>query len=270
MSVTANMVQSARLLSGLTVRDVAALADVSPTVVTRAEHGVNTPSVDSYRKMLRAMGFWENDGRLVPLSRPSAIHTARWLLGDLSKKPDDWQYWTHAWQKISLLDDNNHIDDSESLMFHVGRSASVHCRPGSVKLTSDLSAQTMARSLENAGIRYALTGDYALEILGASINPSIPIVYVDDVKRAAIALHLRPQFPHEIGNYATFLPFDGYSEMGRCIVGGVTLASPLQVILDGYAGNGRMVEQAEELAGRRLADDARRVEEFKAFVEDIQ
>lgn len=253
---TATKVLSARRRAGLTAKELAALAGVSGATISRAEAGKVVPSADAYMRILAAAGFVDLGDRLEPLSRPSAVWTARWLTGDLDTKPQGADQWTAAWSRIGLVTDALEIVDVESLLFRAGRSAVLSARPGIVNLACALPTPAVVSRLEAAGIEYAVTGDEALTRLGSSIIPSWPVVYVADLPGAVDAIGARPVLPRERTPRVSLLPFDQISEAGRVSTGDGCFVTPLQAVLDGYGGYGRMVEQAELVVDVWIAEQA--------------
>lgn len=80
-----------------------------------------------------------------------------------------------------------------------------------------------------------------------------PVLYVEDVERAAETARLERKVPGSFGMRVTLIPFDGVCEVGRTEIDGVVVAARDQVVLDAYGGIDRMVEQADILLGRRAA-----------------
>lgn len=246
MVTTAQKLRDARLMASLSVSDLARLAGVSLATVSRAEAGKVVPSADAYLKLLSAAGFTDAGDRVERVSHPSALWTARWLLGDLDDEPADAQTWTDAWRRIRLVGDDRDVPDPESLAFRAGRSAALSARPGAVTALGPVPVLALASTLASAGVDYAVSGDAALERLGSTIVPAWPVVYVSAVRPALESLGLSVRLPGEQGPVVTLLPFDGSSETRRVVADDdVWFVSPLQAVLDGYGGDGRMVEQSE-------------------------
>lgn len=242
---TAQKLRDARLMASLSISDLARLAGVSLATVSRAEAGKVVPSAEAYLKLLSAAGFTDAGDRVERVSRPSALWTARWLLGDLDE-PADAHEWIEAWRRIRLVDGDLDIPDPESLAFRAGRSAAVSARPGAVTALGAVPVFELASTLASAGVDYAVTGDAALERLGSTIVPAWPVVYVSAIRPALESLGISVRLPGERGPVVTLLPFDGSSEARRVLADDdVWFVSPLQAVLDGYAGDGRMVEQSE-------------------------
>ena len=251
MDTVAQKLKDARLMASLSMSELAKLADVSISTVSRAESGKIVPTANTYLALLLAAGFTDRGDRIVPLSRPSATWAARWLVGDLPDQPHQTDLWLTPWQRVGLVSDDCEVLDYEGLLFRAGRCASLVDRPGIVTvLAADLAPQAAAR-LSEAGIDYAITGDEALARLGAPLVPTWPVVYVADVRAALTALGLTPALPGDWSPHrVSFLPFDGYSEAGRAQTDdGLWWASPVQAVIDGYGGYGRMTEQAEAVVG---------------------
>lgn len=257
METIAQKVRSARRRADLRPVDLARLADVPASTVSRAEAGKIVPSAETYLRLLRAAGFADDGERLTPLSRPSATWAARWLVGDLPSEPPGAREWAAAWYRMGLVDESLAVLDAESLLFRAGRSAVLGARPRAVTASSSMGVAVIAERLE--GIDYAVTGDEALERLGSSIIGTWPVVYVAELRAAVEALGVSPRLPGEAGARITLVEFDGFSELGRTQAeDGVWFASPLQAVIDCYGGYGRMIEQAQVVVGTWLdAVDAR-------------
>ena len=244
----AQKVRGARRLADLTMRDLAALSDVSEATISRIEAGRSVPLADAYLRILRALGCNDVGDWLEPVSRPSAVWAARWLLGDLHDRPDGADEWIEAWQKIGLVSTGLDVVDPETLAFRAGRAATLFGRPGTVTGLSRLLGTQIGSRLADAGVEHAVTGDEALSRLGSAIVPVWPVVYVSDVRAACQALEIAPKLPDDSGPQVSLVPFDGWSEAGRKQASdGLWLASPTQALIDGYGGYGRMTQEAENV-----------------------
>ena len=139
------------------------------------------------------------------------------------------------------------------LLFRAGRAARLTRRPGAVDFKAGSSAYDVAGALGMAGIDYALTGDAGANLYRSSAGEAWPVLYVEDVARAADIAGLVRKEPGSFGMRITLIPFDGVSELGRTTINGITVAARDQVIIDAYGGIDRMAEQADILLGRRVA-----------------
>ncbi len=250
----AERISTLRRVNGLSARQLAALVDVAPTTVTRIESGAVSPSFDLAQEILTVLG--EPIG-FTGLADVDAIATARLALDpelDVSSTAGV-ELWRQRWARIGLLDAEGRVTAGKEadLLFRAGRAARLTRRPGGVDFTAGLSADELAESLGAAGIEYALTGDAGANLYRSSAGEAWPVLYVEDVARAAEAASLVRKEPGSFGMRVTLIPFDGVSEIGRAEIGGVTVVARDQVVIDAYGGIDRMVEQADILMGRRVA-----------------
>jgi len=255
MQTVAQKLRNARMWSGLTTTQVAALAGTTASTVSRAESGKYMPAADTYLKILAATGFYDDGEDLVRTSNPSAIWTARWLMGDLADKPKAADRWITDWQRIGLLN-GTEINDVESLLFRAGIAAPIAQRPNAVHAISALRISEIATELSRAKINYAITGDAGLERLGMPLVITWPVIYVADISHACKTLEITPRLENQLGDIITLLPFDGYSEQNRFSADNkLTYVTPIQTALDGYGGYGRMLEQASIFVKRWNEDE---------------
>jgi hypothetical protein len=139
------------------------------------------------------------------------------------------------------------------LLFRAGRAARLTRRPGAVDFEAGPSAYDLAGALDAAGVEYALTGDAGANLYRSSAGEAWPVLYAEDVSRAAEAAGLVRKEPGAFGMRVTLIPFDAVSEVGRSTIDGISVVARDQVILDAYGGIDRMAEQADILLGRRVA-----------------
>ncbi len=250
----AERISTLRRVNGLSARQLAALVDVAPTTVTRIESGAVSPSFDLAQEILKVLG--EPIG-FTGVADKGAIEAARLAL-DLTlaiEVTPDVQAWWQRWARLGLLDSSvRAIPGKEpDLLFRAGRAARLTRRLGAVDFNAGPTAYELAEALGDAGIAYAVTGDAGANLYRSSAGEAWPVLYVEDVARAAEAAGLSRKEPGSFGMRVTLIPFDGVSELGRTTIDGITVASRDQVILDAYGGIDRMAEQADILLGRRVA-----------------
>ncbi|MGO4255971.1 helix-turn-helix transcriptional regulator [Marmoricola sp. RAF53] len=250
----AERISTLRRLNGLSARQLAALVAVAPTTVTRIEAGAVSPSFDLAQEILMVLG--EPIG-FTGVADAAAIAAAR-----LALDPALWiavttqvNAWQQRWARIGLVDASGRAVSGKEpdLLFRAGRAARLTRRAGALDFLPGPTAYEVARTLGMAGIGYALTGDAGANLYRSSAGEAWPVLYVEDVGRAAAAAGLVPKSPGSFGTRVTLIPFDGVSELGRADIDGVVAAARDQVILDAYGGIDRMVEQADILVGRRVA-----------------
>lgn len=250
----AQRLRTARMMNALSARQVAALAGVSPSTVTRVESGKMNPTYDVVLKLLDAVGL---DERFDPVSDPLAVATARWILG-VGEEPPVVDYWISRWILTGTLKMDGAGDvtvpDLQTFAYRAGRAAAVAYRPEVVRVRQDRSWDDVADGLTRADLAWAGTGDRAANRLVDSASESQPTFYVEDVDAAIDELGLVFKGPREWGWPITLLPFDGFSEAGRWADGDRWYAAPWQVVLDCYGGSDRVPEQADIVLAALLPD----------------
>ncbi len=249
----AERISTLRRVNGLSARQLAALVDVAPTTVTRIEAGQVRPSFDLAQEILAVLG--EPIG-FTGTADVSAIAAARLALDPkpgLAVTPGV-EAWRQRWARIGLIDGKGRaINGKEAdLLFRAGRAARLTRRPGAVDFKAGPSACDIAEALGAAGIEYAVTGDTGANLYHSSAGEAWPVLYVEDVERAAEAAGLIRKQPGSFGMRVTLIPFDGVSELGRSRIDGITVVARDQVVIDAYGGIDRMAEQADILLGRRV------------------
>lgn len=250
----AERISTLRRANGLSARQLAALVDVAPTTVTRIESGAVSPSFDLAQEILTALG--EPIG-FTGIADVAAIAAARLALDPslgVAITPGV-EAWRQRWARIGLVDDRGRVVPGKDadVLFRAGRAARLTRRPGAVNFKAGQSAYDVAATLGNSGGDYALTGDAGANLYRSSAGEAWPVLYVEDVARAAGAAGLASKAAGSFGMRITLIPFDGVSEVGRIEIAGVTVVSRDQMIIDAYGGIDRMAEQADILLGRRLA-----------------
>jgi transcriptional regulator with XRE-family HTH domain len=250
----AERISTLRRVNGLSARQLAALVDVAPTTVTRIESRAVSPSFDLAQEILTVLG--EPIG-FTGVADVSAIAAARLALDPtLTVSPvPGVEAWRQRWARIGLVDETGRVGAGKDadLLFRAGRAARLTRRPGAVDFKVGPSAYGVAEALDTAGIDYAVTGDAGANQYRSSVGEAWPVLYVENVSRAAEAAGLARKEPGSFGMRVTLIPFDGVSEIGRVVIDGVTVVTRDQVVIDAYGGIDRMVEQAEILMGRRVA-----------------
>lgn len=247
-------ISTLRRVNGLSARQLAALIDVAPTTVTRIESGAVSPSFDLAQEILAVLG--EPIG-FTGTADISAIAAARLALDpalDVSAT-ESVDAWRERWARIGLVDATGRVAPSREadLLFRAGRAARLTRRPGAADFEPGATGSDVAEALAGAGVAYALTGDAGANLYRSSAGEAWPVLYVEDVARAAEAAQLVRKQAGTFGTRVTLIPFDGVSERGRIKIEGTTVVARDQVIIDAYGGIDRMQEQADILLGRRVA-----------------
>ena len=250
----AERISTLRRVNGLSARQLAALVDVAPTTVTRIESGAVSPSFDLAQEILAVLG--EPIG-FTGVADVAAIAAARSAFDTSLTVPvtPAVDAWRQRWARIGLLDEGGQpVPGKEAdLLFRAGRAARLTRRAGAVDFKAGPSAYDIGDALRAAGVECALTGDAGANLYRSSAGEAWPVVYVEDVTRAAEAASLVRKEPGSFGMRVTLIPFDGVSELARVDIGGLNVVARDQVVIDAYGGIDRMIEQADILMGRRVA-----------------
>lgn len=250
----AERISTLRRVNGLSARQLAALVDVAPTTVTRIESGAVSPSFDLAQEILTVLG--EPLG-FTGVADVSAIAAARLALDPTAGIAVDpaIDAWRQRWARIGLTDESGRAMPGKEadLLFRAGRAARLTRRPGAVDFNAGPSANDLAAALRVGDVEYALTGDSGANLYRSSAGEAWPVLYVEDVSRAADVARLERKESGTFGMRITLIPFDGVSEVGRTTIDDISVVSRDQVIIDAYGGIDRMAEQADILLGRRVA-----------------
>lgn len=248
MDIAAKL-QVARVDAGLSASDVGRIAGVPASTITRIEKG-SAASLPVLSKVLDALGMTID---LSVTSRPSAILAARVILGEDIDGPSDMDYWIQRWDRAGWLDaQGQSVTDLEAILSDAGKMASLRSRPGIANVEYRISLTDTSKLFREAGVDYAITGDYAGGRYTDYVTESWPVLYVDDIEAAVDALGVARLPEGRWGRRISLLPFDGASEVGRMtddagLYRGMTFAAPWQVLMDNYAGAGRMPLRAEKI-----------------------
>lgn len=246
----AALVARARRLAGLSMREVGTLAGLAPSTVARVERAQVDPSTSTLATILDACGY-RLEASLEPVIDLEAIRAARILLEPSSglagtERSEDL---THRWRAAGDLS-GSPDKVAREVAATAGLRARLFARPGSVRCCAQDWRQAL-RALDDAGIGWALTGGRAASAYTDVATVDWTAVYVDDVDPAAKLAGLVP-LPDDAGgaNFA-LIPFDDVSSTGvQVLEGGVKMASFWQIVIDCFAGNGRMPAQAEAMIER--------------------
>ncbi len=248
MLPAASILVNARTLSGLSRRQVAQLADVAPSTVSRIESGEISPTVEMLGRLLDAIGC-EVSQVITPKSDPVAIAAARSVLdpsSGLGAVPGVAD-WLERWKTIGLITVGGEARDNAKLAKTAGLSARIARREGLTKYVREGSWVDIASRIRATGESWAATGGAAANRLLPSADAPWPIFYVSDPTTVATSAGFVAKT--DIGPTMSLLPFDGIADVGVTEdSAGFYWVDPLQVLIDCYGGTDRMPEQADALA----------------------
>ena len=243
---TGFVVSQARMLSGLSRRQVALMADLAPSTVLRVERGELDPTITTFERVLAACGY-RYGSSLTPLVDPDAMLAARRILEPDSGLPATEGSATYAerWERAGLLAVDGRPKDRAEIARRAGRLSRLSHRAGARRF-GIVEWQKVARVLRDNGKEWAMTGGHAAARYTNVANPTWPVFYVDDIDRTASDAGLSPI---ETGAGITLIPIDDITATGVEVTeDGAHWANPWQVVIDCYGGNGRMPDQAESMA----------------------
>lgn len=244
----AELIRNARLSAELNSKEVALLAGVSASTVTRIERGEMKPTVEMVQCLMDAVGY-SLDLVATAKSDPSAIAAARSVLGgdEVLASFGDAAGYLERWARMGLLDEIGEAVSVGDVAYRAARSARLADRPGIRYFERSATWIDVGVRLNAAGIGWMNTGDSAANRLYPYADQVWPVFYVEDTVAAATTLGL----VERVGTYGpsiSLIPFDGVSETGRWQdEDGMWFADRFQVLIDCYAGTTRMPEQADAL-----------------------
>ena len=240
------LVAQARTRSGLSQRQLATLAGVPASTVARIESEAVSPTEDTVARLLSAAGFdW--DVSLKRRSDPTAIAAARRLLDPAFPKGIGTGDWIQQWSTIGAVRPDGTVRSPSETCRRAGLAASLTARPGAVawRATPDRSAADAAKRASSTKDRIALTGGVAANRLRPSADAPWLTLYSDNPATFGEQFQWTRSDSGD-GAPVLVIPFDPTSRLGVWTdTDGTCWADPWQVIIDCYAGNGRMPDQAD-------------------------
>jgi len=255
---TGTIIKAKRQEAGTSIRQLAAMANISPSYLTRIEAGKSDPTTDMAAKLLTLVGYTLTVQRVT--RTPAAIAATRKACDPAwdGLWNQEAQEWLERYQRAGWVDLGGQVKPGKrpDLLIRTGVTNPLMHRPGAQRYTPINSADTwldMVERLATTGIDYALTG-------GPAANQMLPMggatdmaVYVTDPKQAADICQLAP----DPTGWAVIAQFNNIGEIGRyqqatgIYADGVWLANPNQVIIDCAGIPKAGLDQAEFLTGRR-------------------
>jgi len=273
----ATIVTRVRALSGITRKELAALARVSPSTVGRIEHGTLDPTWTTLSSILESTGFRIDGDTVASAGDPTAIAAARPVLESLlaaavaslggpasgtagaaeASRPDarpDADDWRGRWTRAGWLSDRTGADDAVKVAVVAGNAGRIARRTVARRTVAAPDGwRALARRLAQEGVDYAVSGLVAAREDRATAESALPVIYVDDPVRVATALGLTDAVPGR----GVQLVAPGGEELARTeIDDGIRFVSRAQGILDAFAGSGREPDKAEDVLRSLLAGTA--------------
>lgn len=255
---TARIIRARRQEAATSIRELAAMANVSPSYLSRIEAGQSIPTTDMATKLLEMVGYTigvQPAPQIAPIAATRKACDPTW--------DGTWdaaaEAWLNRYQRAGWVDGVGSVKPNKrpDLLIRTGLTSCVYNRPTGMCFTPAEPTATwldVVERLAQADIDYALTGGPAANQIINMGGGLDAIVYVPDIDEAAEAAGLC-QDP--VG-WAVLLPFNGVCEVGRfiqqqgCFADGVQLAAIDQVIIDCAGIPKRGLDQAQYLTGKRI------------------
>jgi len=246
-------ISSMRKVNDLSARQLAALAGIAPSTITRIESGAIKPSFDLGSELLAILGE--------PLTESLTANTDSILAARRALDPGfpveataGSEQWIERWARIGLVDDCGRLVPGREadLLFRAATVARLPRRAGRVDFLPSGDWIDVAEPLADSSLEWALTGDSAANFYLPSASDAWPVFYVGDPEAAAQCAGLVRRPVGVFGRCISLIPFDGICEVGRSESDGLWVAARAQVVLDCYGGIGRMREQADFMMGARI------------------
>ncbi|WP_285723897.1 helix-turn-helix domain-containing protein [Psychromicrobium xiongbiense] len=266
----ATIVKRVRALSGITRKELAELAGLSPSTIGRIEQGALDPTWGTLSRVLEATGYRINGDTVVSAGDQTAIIAARPVLESLlapaAAMVDAFvpttealqqaagsvvDQWLSRWARAGWLSDRADADDAVSVAVAAGNAGKI-ARRNVVRrnVAAPDGWRDLARRLEDEGIDYAVSGLVAARRDRATATAMTPVIYVDDPALAVTRLGLEEAAPGR----GVLLLAPGGDEITRVEVdGGIRFVSRVQGVLDAFAGSGREPDKAEDTLRSLLA-----------------
>jgi transcriptional regulator with XRE-family HTH domain len=267
----ATMVKRIRALSGVTRKELAELAGLSPSTIGRIEQGALDPTWGKLSRILESTGYQIHGDTVVSAGDQTAITAARPVLESLlapttaaisdalAPTREVFQQalspianqWLGRWTRAGWLSDRTDADDAVNVAVAAGNAGRIARRDVARQNVAPPDGwRALARRLEQAGIDYAVSGLVAARPDRATATVANPVIYVADPALAVAGLGLQETAPGR----GVLLIAPGEDEL-TCIEidGGIRFVSRAQGVLDAFAGSGREPDKAEDTLRSLLA-----------------
>ncbi len=264
----ASIVRRVRALAGITRKELAKLAEVSPSTISRIERGELDPTWGTLSRILDATGYRISGDSLVSAGDPNAIAAARSVLqrvlvesypnvlSVVGKETASMETgrWLARWVRAGWLSDQANADDLVTLAVSAGNAAKLTRRNVARRtVVAEDGWRFLARKLGDTGIDYAVSGLLAARDDRATATSINPVIYVEDPAQAVETLGLRETSP---GEGVLLIASTGSELEGTQTDGGIRFVSSAQGVLDAFAGSGREPDKAEDTLRHLLAVSA--------------
>ena len=116
-----DVLQSVRARGGLSQADLARMAGIAPSTVSRIERGELEPTWSVMNRLLESAGY-RPAGGLVSTGDVNAVAAARAVLGELADatRNDGVRSWIDRWTRARFVDENGRARDVEKIGVQAG------------------------------------------------------------------------------------------------------------------------------------------------------
>lgn len=263
------IVKRIRALSGITRKELAELAELSPSTVGRIERGTLDPTWGTLSRILESTGYKINGDTVVSAGDPTAVAAALPILESILRSSREatsvvaasltavdataeaMTQWQGRWARAGWLSENPEADDMVTLAVSAGNAAKFSRRNVSRRnVVADGGWRALAARLGEAGIDYAVSGLIATRQDRATATSVNPVIYVESPLQLVEEFDLKEARP---GSGVLLIVPEGDELKRTEVEGGIRFVSRAQGILDAFAGSGREPDKAEDTLRHLLA-----------------
>ena len=217
----AAIVKKIRAVSGITRKELAQLADVSPSTISRIERNEMDPTWRTMQKIFAATGYQLNGTSVVSSGDTSAIQAANAYLAPILQQvyppvveslqptattkpagplPTEVKIptgeWADRWKRTGWLRDSAGVDDVVAIAVTAGNAGKVARRRGArVPVEIPRGWRGLVDQLGKAGVDYAVSGIVATWEDRSDAQAGAPLVYVRDPRGVAQRIGLERAQP---------------------------------------------------------------------------
>lgn len=247
----ATIIRRVRALAGITRKELAQLAEVSPSTISRIERAELDPTWRTLSRILDATGYQISGDSLVSAGDASAIAAARSVLQSVLVGPYVGALSSLGDGSTSLWDSKGGETRSFGPAFDEGMSSAVQAALESTARDATETGRWITRWVRAGWLSdQANADDMVTRDDRATATSTSPVIYVEDPSQAVEALGLRETSP---GEGVLLIASTGSELEGAETVNGIRFVSRAQGVLDAFAGSGREPDKAEDMLRHLLA-----------------
>ncbi len=267
----AAIIRKIRSEGGITRKELAQLADVSPSTVGRIERGEMDPTWGTMQKILTSTGYQINGRSIVSSGDIAAIRAASAVFDPMFKRIfastvenamtswiDNWrsanEQWTDRWKRTGWLAEEATTDDLVAIAVSAGNAGKIARRTGA-RIPVDVEGgwRSLVDRLKDNDIDYAVSGIVATRQDRSDQTAGAPFIYVNDPQGIIEDLGLDRARP---GQGILLLTADADALTQSETEGEVQFVPRSRALLDAFSGPGRDPDKAEALLRSLLGSAA--------------